>query len=74
MKSWIPKATLAVQTLSSEIAPIDILPPRPPPLNDVAALNLAKLWPTWNQFAYSLSRYLYPKRFPIFRLHTILNQ
>jgi hypothetical protein len=67
LKTWLKTATMTVEILARENGLLDTLPPRPISENCINRLKLTALWPTWSEFAYSFSRYIYRKRFPFLR-------
>lgn len=72
LKAWIAKADPVALTLTRQEGLLEEKPPRPAPTHSGGGVALGRRWPTWPAFTHAFSRTLYPKRFPIFPVHTIL--
>ena len=67
LRSCFQATAISVETLTLEQGLLETLPQRPVPNDCINRLKLTSLWPTWSEFTYSFSRYIYPKRFPFWR-------
>ena len=72
IKAWLAKAGAVVTTLAREVGLMDAEPPRPAATCSGEALLLAYRFSRWSTFTHAFSRVFYPKRFPLWRAHTIL--